>query len=55
MIMGRHKVAVGFEALCYKRDVAVSRSDYPILPVTLGPEVYSASNSNEYQRHKQLF
>jgi hypothetical protein len=27
-------------------------SIYLILPVALGPGVYSASNINEYQRHK---
>jgi hypothetical protein len=27
-------------------------SIYPILPVALGPVVYSASNRNEYQKHK---
>jgi hypothetical protein len=25
---------------------------YLILPVALGPSVYSASNRNEYQKHK---
>jgi hypothetical protein len=28
-------------------------SIYPILPVALGPGVYSASNRNEYQKHKK--
>jgi hypothetical protein len=27
-------------------------SSYLILPVALGPGVYSASNRNEYQKHK---
>jgi hypothetical protein len=27
-------------------------SVYLILPAALGPEVYSASNRNEYQKHK---
>jgi hypothetical protein len=27
-------------------------SIYPILPVALGPGVYSASNRNEYQKQK---
>jgi hypothetical protein len=40
------------------RKVMGSRSDeanfeiYVILPATLGPEVHSASNRNEYQKHK---
>jgi hypothetical protein len=25
---------------------------YPILPAALGPGVYSASNRNEYRKHK---
>jgi hypothetical protein len=28
-------------------------SNYQILPVTLGPGVYSASNRNEYQKQKK--
>jgi hypothetical protein len=27
-------------------------SNYPILPATLGPGVYSVSNRNEYQKQK---
>jgi hypothetical protein len=27
-------------------------SIYPILPAAIGPGVYSASNRNEYQKHK---
>jgi hypothetical protein len=46
------------KALCYKREVARSVPDgvifksYLILPAVLGPEVYSASNRNEYQKQK---
>jgi hypothetical protein len=45
-------------ALCYKpegRGFETRRGDlssYLILPVALGPGVYSASNRNEYQKHK---
>jgi hypothetical protein len=47
-------------ALCCKQEVASSRPDevneffsiYIILPVALGPGVYSASNRNEYQKQK---
>jgi hypothetical protein len=27
-------------------------ANYLILPAALGPEVYSASNRNEYQKHR---
>jgi hypothetical protein len=30
-------------------------SSYVILPVALGPGVYSASKRNEYQKHKIMF
>jgi hypothetical protein len=46
------------KALCYKLVVAGSIPDeetfkiYLILPAALAPEVYSASNKNEYQKHK---
>jgi hypothetical protein len=45
-------------ALCYKPEVAGSildESTIPIqliLPAALGLEVYSVSNRNEYQKHK---
>jgi hypothetical protein len=29
--------------------------DFPILPASQGPEVYSASNRNEYQKQKNNF
>jgi hypothetical protein len=29
-------------------------SNYLILPAALGPVVYSASNINEYQKHKKI-
>jgi hypothetical protein len=32
----------------------VNFSTYLIVPVTLDPEVYSASNRNEYQKHKNV-
>jgi hypothetical protein len=48
------------KALCYKReDRGLKLNDviffliYLILPAALGPEVYSASNRNEYQKHKK--
>jgi hypothetical protein len=28
---------------------------YLILPAALGPGVYTASNRNEYQKHKKMF
>jgi hypothetical protein len=48
------------KALCYKpegRGLETRLGDwflsiYLILPITLGPGVYSASNRNEYQKHK---
>jgi hypothetical protein len=46
------------KALCYKPEVTGSIPDemifliYLILPATLGSGVYSASNRNEYQKHK---
>jgi hypothetical protein len=53
-----HKGSVVVKALCYKRKVAGSIPDevifliYLILPAALGPGVYSASNWNENQKHK---
>jgi hypothetical protein len=57
-IWARGSVAV--KALCYKpegRGLETRRgewflSSYLILPAALGPGVYSASNRNEYQKHK---
>jgi hypothetical protein len=47
------------KALCYKAEGRGSRPDevmifsvYLILPATPGPEVYSDSNRNEYQKQK---
>jgi hypothetical protein len=48
------------KALCYKLEgcgFETRRGEYIfpiylILPVALGPGVYSASNRNEYQKHK---
>jgi hypothetical protein len=48
------------KALYYNQNVEGSRSDevnelfsiYLILPAALDPEVYSASNRNEYQKQK---
>jgi hypothetical protein len=46
------------KALCYKLEGRgfdtqwVECLIYLILPATLGPGVYSASNRNEYQKHK---
>jgi hypothetical protein len=37
----------------YRNAYVISgESSYLILPVALDPEVYSASNRNEYQKHK---
>jgi hypothetical protein len=55
---GRGSVVV--KALCYKPEDRGFEtrwgndflSSYLILPVALGPGVYSASNRNEYQKHK---
>jgi hypothetical protein len=55
--------SVLFKALRYKPEGAGSRSDevneflsiYLILPATLGPGVYSASNRNEYQKQKIMY
>jgi hypothetical protein len=52
--------SVVVKALCYKPEGRGFEtrwgewflSSYLILPVALGPGVYSASNRNEYQRHK---
>jgi hypothetical protein len=52
--------SVVVKALCYKPKIAGSRSDkvndfssiYLILPASLGPGVYAASNRNEYQKQK---
>jgi hypothetical protein len=51
------------KALCYKpegrgfetRWDELFLSIYLIFPATLGPGVYSASNRNEYQKHKIVF
>jgi hypothetical protein len=49
--------SVVVKALCYKPEGRGSIPDeanfliYLILPVALGPGVYSASNRNEYQKH----
>jgi hypothetical protein len=42
------------KALCFKPKVALSRPDEvnDFFQVILGPGVYSASNRNEYQKHK---
>jgi hypothetical protein len=58
-MLGAHGSVV-VKALCYKREGRRFEtrwgewflSSYPILPVALGPGDYSASNRNEYQRHK---
>jgi hypothetical protein len=50
--------SVVVKALCYKPEGRSSISDevnleiYLIIPASLGPGVYSASNRNEYQKHK---
>jgi hypothetical protein len=40
------------KALFYNPKVPGSIPDEVILPAALGPGVYSASNRNEYQKHK---
>jgi hypothetical protein len=53
-----HAVACWLRHYATNRKVAGSMSDevnfkiYLILPAALGPGVYSASNRNEYQKHK---
>jgi hypothetical protein len=41
----------GFETRWCERFLSI----YLILPAALGPGVYSASNKNEYQKHKNIF
>jgi hypothetical protein len=56
----RHSVVV--KTLCYKPESRGFEawwgewiySMYLILPTSLGPKVYSASNRNEYQKHKTI-
>jgi hypothetical protein len=46
------------ETLCYKpegRGFDLIFSVYLILPTALGPGVYSASSTNDYQKHKEMF
>jgi hypothetical protein len=46
------------KALCYKFGFETDEiiiSIYFILPVALGPGVYSASNRNEYLKQKKIF
>jgi hypothetical protein len=62
LIVGRNVSSIIIslvKALCYKlegRGFDTRRGTfflmYLILPVALGPVVYSASNRNEYQKHK---
>jgi hypothetical protein len=59
-----HRLTVGIvvNALCYKPEGRGSEtrggewflSIYLILPAALGPGVYSASNRNEYRKHKMF-
>jgi hypothetical protein len=59
MLMGGRRSVV-VKALCYKpegRGFETRLSErflsiYLILPAALGPGIYSASNRNEYQKHK---
>jgi hypothetical protein len=59
-ISWRARGSVVVKALCYKlqgrgfetRCGECFLSSYLILPVALGPGVYSASNRNEYKKHK---
>jgi hypothetical protein len=54
LIMSGARGSVVVKALCYKpegRGFEVNFQIYLILPVALGPGVYSASNRNEYQKH----
>jgi hypothetical protein len=44
------KYITGYVKLKY---MSIYISSYLILPVALGPGVYSASNRNEYQKHKK--
>jgi hypothetical protein len=60
MLSGEHGSVV-IEVLCYKPEDSGFDSQwghwisliYLILPATVGPGVYSASNRNEYQKHKK--
>jgi hypothetical protein len=58
ILTGGHAVAQWLRHYATNRKVAGSIPDevnfliYLILSATLGPGVYSASNRNEYQKHK---
>jgi hypothetical protein len=55
---GGERGSVAVKALCYKPEGSIPGEVifffliYLILPAALGPGVYSASNRNEYQKHK---